>query len=155
MTTGELTEGSFPDTAENLESNAKTTLEKLTSLWVRMDGLFERIKDMLETRQTEASADLDGGKERPAISASNGGAVAQASITGEKVKGWFSNVILAISILLNVWLIMAYREAGTEQRLQQYNLDWFKTHEFAELKGQVAVDEKLIEVFGSQCRQEK
>lgn len=79
--------------------------------------------------------------------------MAQASISGEKVKGWLTNVILAFSIFINVWLVMAYREAGTEQRLQQYNLDWFKTHEFSELKGQVALDEKLITAFGpTQCR---
>lgn len=89
------------------------------------------------------------------IHASRGGAVAQATINAEKVKGWLTNVLLALSIFINVWLVMEYRAAGTEQRLQQYNLDWFKTHEFADLKGQVAVDEKLIEVFGSQCRKEK
>lgn len=87
------------------------------------------------------------------IDASRGGSVAQATINAEKVKGWLTNVLLALSIFLNIWLVMEYRAAGTEQRLQQYNLDWFKTHEFADLKGQVLLDEKLITAFGpQQCR---
>jgi len=81
--------------------------------------------------------------------AHDGGAIAQASVTGEKVKGWLTNVILALSIFINVWLILEYKAAGTEQRLQQYNLDWFKTHEFSDLKADVRLQEKLIE---TQCR---
>jgi hypothetical protein len=81
--------------------------------------------------------------------ADRGSAIAQASITGERVKGWLTSTLLALSIFVNVWLILEYRAAGTEQRLQQYNLDWFKTHEFSDLKGDVRLQEKLIE---TQCR---
>jgi hypothetical protein len=58
-------------------------------------------------------------------------------------------LLLALSIGVNIWCLNTIREAGTEQRLQQYNLDWFKTHEFADLKGDVRLQEKLIQ---TQCR---
>lgn len=60
-------------------------------------------------------------------------------------------VLLALSIAVNIWCWMAIREDGTEQRLKQYNLDWFKSTEFAELKGKVELDEKMISIFGPQC----
>ena len=43
MATGDLAEGSFPDTAENLESNAKQTLVKQAAMWFRIHGLLDRI----------------------------------------------------------------------------------------------------------------
>ncbi len=61
-------------------------------------------------------------------------------------------VLLALSVAVNLWCWMAIREAGTESRLQQYNLDWFKTHEFSDLKGEVEVNQKLITAFGPQCK---
>lgn len=57
--------------------------------------------------------------------------------------------LLALSIAVNIWCAMTIRDAGTEQRLQQYNLDWFKTHEFSDLKGEVAVQGKLLQL---ECR---
>ncbi len=82
-------------------------------------------------------------------SANRGGAIANATVTGERVKGWLTSTLLALSIAINVWLVIEYRAAGTEQRLQQYNLDWFKTHEFADLRGDVRVQQRLIDL---QCK---
>jgi hypothetical protein len=59
-------------------------------------------------------------------------------------------LLLALSISVNVWCISVIRDAGTEERLKQYNLDWFKTHEFSDLKAEVAVNQKLIEAYGLQ-----
>lgn len=60
---------------------------------------------------------------------------------------------LASSMAVNIYCLNVIRDDGTEQRLKQYNLDWFKSHEFADLRGQVALDEKLITAFGPQsCR---
>lgn len=62
-------------------------------------------------------------------------------------------LILALSLLVNVWCMNIIHEAGTEQRLQQYNLDWFKAHEFSDLKAEVEVNQKLVTAFGpQQCK---
>lgn len=87
------------------------------------------------------------------LRAEGGANIAQATIHGERVKGWLTTVLLGLSIAINVWLILAYQAAQREQRLQQYNLDWFKTHEFADLRSEVEVDQKLITAFGPKnCR---
>ena len=57
--------------------------------------------------------------------------------------------LLAITLALS-WVLMALlyyqmREVAQEQRLKQYNLDWFRGHEFAELEGKVAVQGRLID----------
>jgi hypothetical protein len=85
--------------------------------------------------------------------ASEGSAIAQATITTEKVKGWLLPLVLALSIAGNIWAALVIRDYGTEQRLKQYNLDWFKTHEFSDLKAEVEVNQKLITAFGpQQCK---
>jgi hypothetical protein len=62
-------------------------------------------------------------------------------------------VVLALSIFVNVWCLNVIHEASTEDRLKQYNLDWFKTHEFADLRGEMEVNQKLITAFGpQQCK---
>lgn len=85
--------------------------------------------------------------------AAQGGAIAQATVLTEKVKGWLLPLVLALSIAGNIWAAFTIRDYGTEQRLAQYNLDWFKTHEFSDLKAEVEVDQKLITAFGpTQCK---
>ena len=62
-------------------------------------------------------------------------------------------LLLALSITVNVWCLTVIRDSGTEERLKQYNLDWFKTHEFSDLKAEVEVNQKLITAFGpTQCK---
>jgi len=76
--------------------------------------------------------------------AQHGGAIAYVS--GERVKGWMTSALLALSIAMNVWLFYQFKSAQTEQRLAQYNLDWFRAHEFADLQVRVGVVEKLEEI---------
>jgi len=74
----------------------------------------------------------------------------QASITGERTKGWFTNVLLAINIVAIVVLIFAYRHAAQEDDLKRYDLDFFVQHDFADLKTQVRTDHELIQAYGLQ-----
>jgi hypothetical protein len=53
-------------------------------------------------------------------------------------------ILLAVSVMVNIgvgWLV--YTEK-TEKRLQEYDLDWFKSQDFAQLKGEVSAHDKLI-----------
>lgn len=68
---------------------------------------------------------------------------------GDKAKERVLTFVLALSILVNAWALFAMRDMGTEQRLKQYNLDWFRTHEFADLKTEVEVQKRVNE---SLCR---
>lgn len=70
---------------------------------------------------------------------------------GDKTKDRMLVFILALSILVNVLCLMEIRNMGTEWRLFQYNLDWFKGHEFSDLKNDVEVQKR---VFGLTCKKE-
>lgn len=64
---------------------------------------------------------------------------------GEGAKDKILAFFLALSVLVNVAAFFAIRDMGTEERLKQYNLDWFKTHEFSELKTEVAIQGRLLD----------
>lgn len=68
-------------------------------------------------------------------------------------------LLLALSILVNVALIFAYRDQRTQEWVNQYDLTFFKTNDYAALKAEVAAHEKLINAWGLkaavQCPKEK
>lgn len=76
--------------------------------------------------------------------------VAQAMVTGEKVKGWFTNVLLAVCICALIGAFMMYRYASMQQDLKRYDLDFFIQHDFADLKVQAKIDHELIQAYGLQ-----
>jgi hypothetical protein len=53
-------------------------------------------------------------------------------------------IALAASILALCYMGFEWRQAVMESRLQQYNLDWFKSHEFSDLNGKVQVQDRMI-----------
>lgn len=71
-----------------------------------------------------------------------GGSIATATIAGVP-RDILLGILLGVSAIVNMALIYVYRDAGTEQRLQQYNLDWFKSHDYADLKIDVEVTKQL------------
>lgn len=84
------------------------------------------------------------------IHAEEGSNVAQAMITGEKVKGWFTNVLIAVCICALIGAFMMYRYASMQQDLKRYDLDFFIQHDFADLKVQSKIDHELIQAYGLQ-----
>lgn len=69
---------------------------------------------------------------------------------GEKGKEIFYGIVLGISIVVNIIAIFAWRDAATEQRVKQYELQFFETHEFAEVKAQIQTNQALIQAYGLQ-----
>lgn len=88
---------------------------------------------------------------------SGGDARASATITGDRVATVLLAILLSISVMINV---MDYtrgsrneevtrqviekanevvKDHGTQDYLTRYNLDWFRSHEFAELEVKVGV----------------
>jgi hypothetical protein len=67
--------------------------------------------------------------------------------------------LLALSILVNVILTFAYRDQRTQEWVNQYDLNFFKTNDYAALKAEVAAHELLINAWGLkgavQCPKEK
>ena len=59
-------------------------------------------------------------------------------------------VALGISLIVNVLAIYTWRDAATESRVKDYDLTFFVTHDFAALKSDVQVNQKLIEAYGLQ-----
>lgn len=59
-------------------------------------------------------------------------------------------VALGISIVINVLAVYTWRDAATESRVKDYDLTFFVTHDFAALKTDVQVNQKLIEAYGLQ-----
>ena len=62
----------------------------------------------------------------------------------DKSKGYIVGTLLALSILVNALCFWSINDHAKEHRLQQYDLDEFKSGGFADLKGEVDVHEKLI-----------
>lgn len=69
---------------------------------------------------------------------------------GEKVMA----IILALSIAVNVGCWYVINQLRVEKRLQEYDLDYFKSTDFATLKGEVNSHDALIKAFGisTECR---
>lgn len=85
-----------------------------------------------------------------------GSAVASATFRGEQVRGWVANVLLAVSVVVNLTLGFAlyttYKNKTTQAWLTAYDLNRFKSGPFADLKAQVLLNQKLITAFGpSHC----
>jgi hypothetical protein len=78
--------------------------------------------------------------------AHNGSSVNQFRF-GDSKAGYVMAALLGVSVIVNVyacWVISGYTK---EQRLKQYDLDWFKSADFAQLKGQVEMHDKMINVL--------
>lgn len=84
------------------------------------------------------------------LHAEGGSNVAQATITGERTKGWFTNVLLAVCICALIGAGLMYRYASMVNDLKRYDLDFFIQHDFADLKTQARVDHELIQAYGLQ-----
>jgi hypothetical protein len=69
------------------------------------------------------------------------------AIINDKSKAFFIATLLAINTLATIAMFVAWRDAATESRLKQYDLDWFKSQDFASLRGEVAVHDKLITIL--------
>lgn len=69
------------------------------------------------------------------------------AIINDKSKGYILGTILALSIIINGLCLWTINDHAKEHRLQQYDLDYFKSSGFADLKGQVEMHDKLINVL--------
>lgn len=63
---------------------------------------------------------------------------------GDNKRGYVFGTMLALSILVNIWCAWNINNYKTEKRLQEYDLDWFKSQDFAQLRGEVSAHDKLI-----------
>ena len=59
-------------------------------------------------------------------------------------------VILALSILVNIWLWTAYRQVQQTVDLDRYDDNTFINGRFADLAAQVKSDHDLIQAYGLQ-----
>lgn len=66
----------------------------------------------------------------------------------------FAAILLALSIMMNVVCVYVINEYRTEKRLQQYDLDYFKSTDFAAMKGEVNSHDALIKayVIAKECK---
>jgi hypothetical protein len=70
------------------------------------------------------------------------------NIIGGSNRDLIIGLLLALSILVNITLIFAYRDQRTQEWVNQYDLTFFKTNDYAALKADVAAHEKLINAWG-------
>jgi hypothetical protein len=75
----------------------------------------------------------------------------------DKSKGWIIAAFISLNLLGTVFMFIEWRDAAMESRLKQYNLDWFKTHEFSDLNGKVQVQDRMILALqvGQVCKKER
>lgn len=74
--------------------------------------------------------------------ARSGSSINQIRI-GERGKGY----LLALSIVVNILCGWVIYQHAMEKRLQQYDLDWFKSSDFSQLKGQVEMHDKMLNML--------
>lgn len=77
--------------------------------------------------------------------ATGGSSVNQFRFGG--TKDYVFGAIIGVSILVNALSLWAINNDAKEQRLKQYDLDDFKSREYAQLKGQVAMQDKVINML--------
>jgi hypothetical protein len=78
-------------------------------------------------------------------------------VFGDKGREALLTILLAFSVLVNIWLIYQYRDFRTQEWLVDNNLTFFKTNEYADLKAKVLAQESLINSYGLQqsCRRDR
>jgi hypothetical protein len=59
----------------------------------------------------------------------------------DKSKNFIIGTLIALNLIATVAMYNAWRDAAMEARLHQYNLDWFRGHEFADVTNKL----KLLE----------
>jgi len=83
-----------------------------------------------------------------AVHASDGSHVQSVRLTMPPAKDLMMGTILALSIVINIWLIYEYRDFRTQEWLKNNDLTFFKTNEYADLKAKVLSQESLINSYG-------
>jgi hypothetical protein len=68
----------------------------------------------------------------------------------EHGKSILFGVALGLSMAVNIVAFLAWRDARTEAQVRDYDLTFFVTHDFASLKSEVEVNQKLIDAYGLQ-----
>lgn len=70
-----------------------------------------------------------------------GEGASQASVTmeGNRIRDWVIGIVMGITIVSNIVLWLAYRDAGTEQRLHEY--------EVAQLRVQADLNAELQKII--------
>jgi hypothetical protein len=66
------------------------------------------------------------------------------AIISDKSKYFIVAVLVALNLLATVMMFMKWRDAEMENRMKQYDIDYFKTHEFVELSNREAIQEKML-----------
>jgi hypothetical protein len=84
------------------------------------------------------------------IDARGGGNVNVNRFAAEKGKSILLGLALGLSMAVNIIAFLSWREARTETQVKDYDLTFFVTHDFATLKSEVEVNQKLIEAYGLQ-----
>src|ERR1700722_40044 len=83
-----------------------------------------------------------------AVHASDGSHVQSVRLTMPPAKDLMMGTILALSIVINIWLIYEYRDFRTQEWLKNNDLTFFKTNEYADLNAKVLSQESLINSYG-------
>ena len=80
--------------------------------------------------------------------------ISQQSISGERTKGWVTNVLLAIStialVLVSIKLYTAEKDLQTQVWLRDDALTKFMTGPYAKLVADVQTNQALINAYGLQ-----
>lgn len=79
-----------------------------------------------------------------------------SAVIHDKTRTWIA-VSLAASVLAMIYMGVEWRSAAMESRLKQYNLDWFRTHEFAEVSEKIQLQQhEILALQVSQaCKKER
>jgi hypothetical protein len=70
------------------------------------------------------------------------------TILGGQNRDLLIGLLLGLSVLVNVALVYAYRDAAVQQELRRYDFANFKQTDWADLNTRVSVNEKLITMMG-------
>ena len=76
------------------------------------------------------------------------------AIISDKSKYFIVAVLVALNLVGTVMMYVKWRDAETENRMKQYDIDYFKAGEFSDLKNKQVIQEKMLEYVTVQaaCR---
>jgi hypothetical protein len=94
----------------------------------------------------DAETTAHGSSDLDSAHAHGGSSVNQIRISLGSKEFWLS-LIIAANLIAMLVMYYEWRESAMEQRLKEYNLDWFKGHEFAELNGRVTIQGVQIQAL--------
>ena len=132
---------------------------KQARLWVLLDGAAWEVKEAIKKLHdwTKKNPGSDPNSQPMTLTISDrcdivktdahGHSQVVRNVFGSQSRDVWWGVALGFSLAVNLIAILYWRHAATEAQVKDYNLSFFLTHDWVQVKTQVETDKNLIEAY--------